>query len=137
MHIANGIFCWNHEIGDELKSISGTLGECLAKCKEHCCLEIGAGDWPWNVYLQEVERMRKEYFDFISEYNGGRKDTIGLNDLSIVALAKTLQLPLLSMEKPNRGSPSKKKIRIPDLCLKEMIQHFDFNSFLRAERIVV
>ena len=127
--------CWNREIGDELKSITGAIGQCLRDCDSDCCLEIGAGNWPWEDYLAHVERMRVEYRQYISEYNGNRKNTIGLNDLSIVALAKTLGLPVLSMEKPNRGQVSERKMRIPDLCVAEGVMHYDFNGFLRAEGI--
>ena len=71
----------------------------------------------------------------ISEYNGNRKGTVGLNDISIVALAMTLRLPLVSMEKPNVYQPSAKKMRIPDVCKVEGVNHLTFNEFLRAEGI--
>ena len=54
----------------------------------------------------------------ISEYNGNRKGTVGLNDVSIVALAKTLKLPLISMES-NSFQSSITKVRIPGLCSLE------------------
>ncbi|MBC6442579.1 MAG: hypothetical protein GDA53_05535 [Rhodobacteraceae bacterium] len=86
-------------------------------------------------YLKTNDAWRKRFRDFISEYNGNRKDTIGLNDMSIVALADTLQLPLVSMEKPNPGVPSKTKLRIPDLCISVGVLHIDFNRLCRKEGI--
>jgi hypothetical protein len=38
--------------------------------------------------------MKVRHEAVISEYNGNRKNTIGLNDLTIIALAKTLGLPV-------------------------------------------
>lgn len=133
--VEDGVFCWNAEIAAELTSIVGKIGNCLADCNGACCLEIGQGAWPWNDYLAQFERMRVEYKSVISEYNGNRKNTVNLTDVSIVALGKTLGLPVMSMEKPNRGQPSEKKMRIPDLCAAESIKHFNFNQFLRAEGI--
>lgn len=126
---------WNGEIGKELESIFGELGQCLQKCASACCMEIGQGTWAWQSYLKEVERMRVAYKQYISEYNGNRKNTVGLNDVSIVVLGKTLKLPVMSMEKPNRNEPSEKRLKIPDLCALEGVDHLSFNEFLRAEGI--
>lgn len=133
--IQEGVFCWNMEIWIELSpSVSGEIGECLALSNELVCFEVGIGDWPWQKYLKNVELIRAKYKDYISEYNGNRKGTISLNDCSIVCLAKTLDLPVMSMEKPNR-QPSKKRIRIPELCEREGIMHYDLTELLRAEDI--
>lgn len=133
--VQTGVFCWNGEIAKELKSIYGEIGTCLQGCNGACCLEIGSGSWPWEAYLKEVERLRVAYRDYISEYNAGRKNTVGLTDVSIVALGKVLGLPVMSMEKPSRNETSLTKMRIPDLCGREGVQHLTFNGFLRAERI--
>jgi hypothetical protein len=135
--IESGELCWNKEIAEELESIPGNLGECLKKNNSKCCLEIGDGNWDWKKYLVHVNRITAVYRDFISENHNNRKNTIGLNDVSIVALAATLSLPVISMEKPNRSLESSKKMRIPDLCKAEKIQHMDFNEFLRANKIKV
>ncbi|MCY4353483.1 MAG: DUF4411 family protein [Truepera sp.] len=134
--IESGVFCWNAEIGDELALIFGKVGDCLKSCKGLYCREVGDEDWPWRDYIETVKSWRATYYQFISEYNGDRKNTIGLNDLSIVALAKTLWLPVVSMEKRSTNS-SLKKLRIPDLCDKESIEHLSFNEFLKAEGITV
>jgi hypothetical protein len=97
--IETGALCWNAEIAEELKSIPGSVGAVLKKCNGSCCLEIGDDGWPWQEYLKTNEEWRQTYKLFISEYNGNRKRTVGLNDVSIVALAKTLNLPIISMEK--------------------------------------
>lgn len=113
--INSGLFCWNVEIGEELELIDGPVGEALRKSGNHCCLEIGDNKWPWRNYLETIESWRIDYRDYISEYNSKRRNTISLNDLSIVALGKTLSLPVISMEKSNQGQSSTKKLRIPDL----------------------
>ncbi|MCY4362885.1 MAG: DUF4411 family protein [Gammaproteobacteria bacterium] len=133
--IEDGVFCWNMDIWNELSpSVSGEIGECLSFSNEIVCFEVGIGDWPWQKYLEYVELMRTKYKDYISEYNGNRKGTISLNDCSIVCLAKTLGLSVMSMEKPYR-QPSQKKIRIPELCSREGIRHYDLTELLRAEGI--
>ena len=78
--------------------------------------------------------MRVQYVGYISEYNGNRKGTVSLNDCSIVCLAKTLDLPVMSTWKRNRY-PSEVKIRIPELCDREGIGHYDLTELLRAEGI--
>jgi hypothetical protein len=80
--------------------------------------------------------MKIEYESVISEYNGNRKNTIGLKDLTIIALAKTLGLPVVSSEKKtNSEQDSKKRQKIPDICSKEGVIHMSFNDLLRAEGI--
>lgn len=131
--IEGGAFCWNTEIWDELDgSIQGDIGECLKACNGDACFEVGADHWDWKAYLEHIERVRVDYQGFISEYNGNRKNTVGFHDCSIVCLAKTLALPVASMEK--RGTqPSVKKLRIPDLCDRMGIEHFDLTDLMRAE----
>jgi hypothetical protein len=58
-----------------------------------------------------------------------------LNDVTIIALAKTLSLPLVSME--SSAVPSPKKKRIPDICPLEGVTHLTFNEFCIAEKIQV
>src|SRR4051812_29494798 len=98
--IESGVFAVNKEIYDELCLLPGQIGACLQNNEDNLLLEVGQ-NWDWNNYLEHVDRMRTTHHDIISEYNGGRKGTVGLNDVSIVALAKTLGLPVISMEAPN------------------------------------
>lgn len=80
--------------------------------------------------------MRFAYADVISENNGNRKNTIGTNDLSIIALAKTLGLPVVSSEKKlHAEQDSKKRQKIPDICEREGVPHLTFNDLLRKEGI--
>lgn len=59
-----------------------------------------------------------------------------MNDLTIIALAKTLGLPVISSEKKtNVGQESDKRQKIPDICDKEGVTHLSFNDLLRAEGI--
>lgn len=128
-----GAFCWNTEIWQEMHgSIYGEIGEKLKEHNKSSCYEIGSDDWDWIQYLYHVENIRNGYKKYISEYNGNRKGTVSLNDCSIVCLAKTLKLPVASMEKPNR-QPSLIRIRIPELCERENVEHVDLNELLRKE----
>lgn len=135
--IESGVFCWNADVAEQLKSIPGNVGATLAACNGNCCLEIGQESWPWRKYLEVVEGWRVSYKQFISEYNGNRKNTIDLVDLSVVALAKTLGKPVMSMERRNPGQPSATKLRIPDLCDRENVRHLAFNDFLEVECIKI
>jgi hypothetical protein len=73
--------------------------------------------------------MRVRYKSVISEYNNNRRGTVGLNDVAIVALAKTLKLPLINMEAKSFQT-SATKIRIPGLCILEGVEPLEFNDFL-------
>jgi Domain of unknown function (DUF4411) len=80
--------------------------------------------------------MKTKYASVISEYNGNRKNTVGLKDLTIIALAKTLNVPVVSSEKRlNSLQDSEKRQKIPDICDKEGVEHMTFNDLLRAEGI--
>lgn len=135
--IEKGVFCWNAEILDELGSIQGDMGACLAEHGTKFCFEVGDDGWPWQKYLEHFESMRTTHEAVISEYNGNRKNTVGLNDVSIIALAKTLELPVVSMESLNTHQPSEKRMRIPAVCAIEKVKHLSFNGFLRAEGIKI
>jgi Domain of unknown function (DUF4411) len=134
--IRAGEICFNFEICQELEAINGPVGECLKECAESCKREVGDNSWDWQAYLQNFEMLKNKYKDVISEYHGNRKGTAGLNDISIVALAVTLKLPLISMEALS-GQQSLTKKRIPEICQLEGVKHMTFNEFLRAEKILV
>ena len=128
-----GHVCWTVDIWEELDgSITGDIGACLKDNKATCCLEVGDDHWDWQEYLVVVENYRVKYRGFISEYNGNRKGTVGLTDCSIV----TLGLPVASMERRNT-SPSEKRIRIPELCDREGVDHLDLTQLLRNEGITL
>jgi Domain of unknown function (DUF4411) len=132
--VAKNTFAVTTEIYEELEHLPGPIGECIKNNKENLHLEIEDENWDWQTYIGHVERMRVTYADVISENNGNRKNTIGINDLSIVALAKTLGLPVISSEKKLHGEQdSKKRQKIPDICEKEGVQHMTFNDLLRAD----
>lgn len=134
--LEGGVFCWNKEIWDEIDgSIYGDIANSLQACQDNGgCFEIGQDHWDWNQYLLHVNDIGTRYRNYISEYNANRSSTIGVNDCSIVCLGKTLGLPVASMEKRN-VHPSPIRMRIPELCDREGIQHFDLNELLRAEGI--
>jgi len=134
--ITNGTFAVTKEIYNELVHLSGQIGTCIQTNEASMVLEIGVGSWNWNHYLSIVSDLRSRYHSVISEYNGNRKGTVGLNDVSIVALAKALGYPVISMESIS-FQPSAAKIRIPGLCGLEGVVHHNFNAFLRNEGITI
>jgi hypothetical protein len=134
--VADGKFKVTTEIFEELEHLPGPIGTCIKQNKANLQLEIEEPDWDWQTYLAHVERMRDTYADVISENNGNRKNTVCLNDLSIIALAKTLGLPVISSEKRlATAQDSKKRQKIPDICDLEGVIHMTFNEFLRKEGI--
>lgn len=136
--LEDGAFCWNQDIWEEMDgSIYGDIANSLQICQDNGgCFEIGQEHWDWNQYLRHVNNIGERYRHYISEYNNNRSSTIGVKDCSIVCLAKTLGLPVASMEK-RTIHPSPIRMRIPELCEREGIQHFDLNELLRAEGITV
>lgn len=130
--IADGHVGVTLEIFEEMVNIDGGLGEFIGECKDVILFEIGEEEWNWGAYLDHTNRMQDVYQQFISEFTGGSQKTICLNDISIIALAKTLGVPLLSMETkvPNE---SQAKRRIPNICESEGVDHVDIREFLRAE----
>ncbi len=132
--IVSGKFAVTKEIYDELALLPGSIGACIQKNCSALQLEVGDDDWDWESYVQHADRMRVAHKAVISEYNGNRKGTVGLNDVSIVALAKSLKLPVISMEAISFQS-SATKVRIPGLCQLEGVDHWTFNKLLRAEGI--
>lgn len=95
--IEGGMFAVTKEIYDEMTHITGTVGECIRASEAALVLEIGEGGWDWDSYTRHVTRMQDGHRQFISDFNNNRKGTICLNDLSIIALAKTLKIPVVSM----------------------------------------
>jgi hypothetical protein len=96
----------------------------------------GEETWDWKTYVTHYEEMKTKYESVVSEYNGNRKNTVGLKDLTIIALAKTLKLPVVSSEKRlSAMQDSDKRQKIPDICDKEGVVHIGFNELLRAEGI--
>jgi hypothetical protein len=134
--VTSGTFAVTVEIYDELKLLPGPIGECIKANDAALQMEVGEEDWDWATYQRHYEEMKVRHEAVISEYNGNRKNTIGLNDLTIIALAKTLGLPVVSSEKETRvDQDSNKRQKIPDICKKEGVTHLDFNDLLRAEGI--
>ena len=121
------------EIYEEMCHIPGPVGTCIVECKKQIVVEVGENDWDWRTYIGHVQRMQVGHKNFISEFTGGSARTICLNDLTIIALAKTLGLPLVSMERLVSEEPGSRKRRIPNICNAEGVEHLAFNNFLRRE----
>ncbi|MGX9442358.1 DUF4411 family protein [Nitrobacteraceae bacterium UC4446_H13] len=132
--VENDMIAATTEIHDEMCHIPGDVGGCLIASKSAIILEVGE-DWDWQTYLAHAQRMQVDHKDFISEFTGGSAKTICLNDLTIIALAKTLGLPVVSMERLVSEDPGTKKRRIPNICKAENVEHLGFNDFLRREKL--
>jgi hypothetical protein len=120
------------EIYEEMILLPDGIGDQIKAAKESLILEVGESTWNWQDYINNSNRMQDDYHDYISEFTGGSSKTICLNDLSIVALARTLNLPLVNMESfVSVQSPNKR--RIPNICSYEEVTSLNFNEFLRNE----
>jgi Domain of unknown function (DUF4411) len=130
--LESGIIAVTEEIYGEMLHIPGSVGQCIKDNKDELLMEVG-GDWDWNSYINHLNQMEDDHHDFISENIGGTKKTVCLNDISAVALAKTLDLPIVSMEE--RVTVGSKKRHIPDVCDIEKVDHLSFSEFLREEKL--
>lgn len=133
--IVGGTFATTSEVFEELTHIPPPIGECIAANEAALVFEVGGDGWDWKRYLSHTNRMQTDYEEFISERNRNREHTINLHDLSVIALAKTLTLPVISMEV--RKAQAEKRRGIPDICDAEKVQHMTFSDLLRAEGIVL
>lgn len=117
------------EIYDEMCHVPDAFGDCIRANRSALVMEVGEGDWNYAVYIRQYNRLAKQYEAHLSEYTHmSAADTICLNDMTVIALAKTLDLPVVSEESSAGNSPLKR--RIPDICLAEGIPHLYFNDFL-------
>lgn len=133
--VTSGMMAVTAEIYDELCHLPGKIGDCIKDHERDLLMEVEAGAWDWPTYLEHVSRMQLAYEPYISEYNRHRSGTVGLNDLTIVALAKTLGLPVVSMEIRVADLRSSQKRKIPNICDLEGVRHMTFTEFLRDEGI--
>ncbi|HXS39641.1 MAG TPA: DUF4411 family protein [Stellaceae bacterium] len=129
--ITAGHVAVTQEIFDEITLIPGGLGTHINKNKGLVLYEVQKGNWNWQDYIKHATRMQSDHKAYIREFCGGSPKTVCLNDISIIALAKTLKLPVLSMEK--KVEKNSKKRHIPDICNAESVTHIDFNDFCRQE----
>jgi len=130
--LESGIIAVTQEIFEEMEHIPGTVGQCIKDNKANILLEVGEDwDWDWGTYIDNCNNMEDQHKDAISEFIGGTKKTVGLTDISIIALAKTLKLPVVSMESP--VTSQSKKLHIPDVCKLQSVEHLTFSEFCRKE----
>jgi hypothetical protein len=132
--VLSGFVAVTWEIYREMCHITGGFGQCINDNKDLLLMEVGDPSWDSLAYIDHYKRMQLRYHAYLSEYaHSGSKKTIGLKDLTIISLAKTLGLPVVSMEVTALPSPIKR--RIPDICAEENVLHLNFNEFLRIEGI--
>jgi len=130
--VRSGVVATTTELYEEMCRITGSFGDCIRSCKTDLIMEVDNADWDGLTYIREYERMCIEHRQYISEYTHmSSKETISLNDMTIIALAKTLKLPVVSSESSSGNSPLKR--RIPDMCKMENVIHRTFVEFLRDE----
>ena len=130
--LPSGIVAVTQEIFEEMEHIPGAVGASIKANKANILMEVGE-DWDWQSYIDHSNKLQDTHHDFISEFIGGSKKTVGLNDISIIALAMTLRVPVVSMEKP--VSAGSKKLHIPDVCKIEKVDHLNFSDFCRKENL--
>jgi len=131
--LETGAVAVTQEIYEEMEgSLRGVVGTFIDTNRDLMVLEIGQDTWDWPSYGPTLDALKKTHYAFISEYNSNRAGTVGLNDLSIIALAKVTRLPLVSMEAES-GPNATHRRKIPDVCLIEGVEHLEFNEFLRRE----
>jgi hypothetical protein len=134
-HLQGETIAVTKEIHDEMCHIPGTVGSLILACKSAMIFEVGDEKWNWSAYIGHVSRMQDVYKAHISDFIGGSKKTIGLIDISIIALAKTLGIPVVSMEDFVPENAGSIKRRIPNVCKMEGVSHLTFNQFLRGEKM--
>ena len=110
--MGRGDMATTREIYDEMNHITGSVGDYIRANEISIVLEVGQPDWDFMGYIDHVRRMLVDHHDFISEFTGGSKKTVGVNDVSIVALAKALSLPVISSETRCSKSRSGKKLSL-------------------------
>lgn len=120
------------EIYHEMCHITGDVGECIRECKDKLLMEVDDISWNSASYIGHFNRMQKVHREWIADYAmKSPAKTICLRDLTAVALAKSLKLPLISSESSAGDSPKHK--RIPDICELENIVTYSFNDFIKIE----
>jgi hypothetical protein len=132
----SGAIAVTQEIYDEMIHIPGTIGGWINANKKTVLLEVNQSGWDSEAYVKHSSDMNAAHHDYISEYTGGSPKTVCLNDISIIALAKALGLPVVSMEVRVMKQSGSTKRRIPDVCDLEKVEHLTFNDFLRREKII-
>lgn len=130
--IESGVIGVTAEVYEELCHITGDVGECIRASKSKLLMEVDDPSWDGAGYIAHFNRMQKVHREWIAEYAmKSRAKTICLEDLTAVALAKRLKLPLISSESSAGDSPKHK--RIPDICALENVVAYTFNDFLKIE----
>ena len=120
------------EIYSEMCHIAGNVGECIRASKDKLLMEVDDPSWDGASYIARFDRMRKVHEEWIADYTmKSPAKTICLRDLTAVALARCLKLPLVSSESSAGDSPKHK--RIPDICALENVVPYSFNDFLKIE----
>lgn len=131
--ISDGRIAVTKEVHEEMCHIGDELGGFIGLHEDQMMLEVGREGWDWQLYLDNVAALIERHRAHISEYSGNSPRTVCLNDMSIIALAKTLRLPVVSMENRLLDLAQSTKRRIPNICDAEEVTHLTFNEFLRRE----
>lgn len=133
--VLSGKLAATAEVYKELTHITGDIGACINAGKSSLQLEVDDSSWDGMQYLAHATRMQIAHAAVIRENHSGRKTTVGLNDISIIALGRSLGLPVVSSEVPRPANSTWKSI--PCICRLEGVEHLTFNEMLRRERVVI
>ena len=130
--IESGKIAVTNEIYREMCHITGDVGDCIRASKDKLLMEVDDPSWDGRDFISQFDRMQKAHRQWISDYSmKSNAKTICLRDMTAVALAKSLRLPLVSSESSAGDSPKHK--RIPDICALENVVPYSFNDFLKIE----
>jgi hypothetical protein len=129
----SGVVAVTAEIYEEMCHITGIMGDCIRANEDLLVYEIEDPTWDWQRYVEISRVLQLKYADFIAENRKNPGGTVGRNDISIIALAKVLDVPLVSSEQRVLDLRNSTKRKIPNICDSESIEHLDWNEFLRRE----
>lgn len=123
--ISNIKFLITWEIYEELMRLENdALVSYLKTCKDQMVYEKE------DFHLM-YKNLKEEYSQYIYKLGATSRNTVTSVDISVIALAKVKNIPVISME-VSAGNSEKKK-RIPDICAMEKIEHLTFNDYLKRE----
>ncbi len=133
--IKGGIIAVTPEIYSELLRFDFPMASnFIADHEKELLLDFETSSWEWSSYVSHLASMLEKYHDYLSENQRFSRKTVCENDLTTIALAKSMNLPLVSME--SKIDPKAiLKLHIPDVCEREHVEHLWLNDFLRKEKL--
>ena len=132
--IGNGVFATTEEVfEEEMLLLPDGIGAYMADNRSSIVLDFGDPYVNWNDYVITANEMQILYRESTQRTLQGRTDTVGIKDISVVALAKVLNLPLVSEAALIHDTSQTYKRKIPNVCAEYSVKHLSFNEFIDAE----